>query len=51
MVWGAISFHGAKNLVFLQGKQDSSKYCQTLETGLLPFVADVFGESSPWLFQ
>lgn len=32
-------------------KQNSAKYRETLETGIMSFVADIFGESSPLQFQ
>lgn len=44
-------FLWAGYLVFLQGKQNSRKYFQTLKMDFLPFVAYVFGESSSCLFQ
>ena len=49
MVWGAISYYGAADLVRVKGNQDSVKYCQTLEYGLLSFAADMLGEL--WTFQ
>ena len=49
MVWGTISYYGAADLVRVKGNQDSVKYCQTLEYGLLSFAADMLGES--WTFQ
>ncbi|KAF0701970.1 hypothetical protein AaE_016204 [Aphanomyces astaci] len=41
MVWGAFSNDGKSELAFLQGKQNSIKYCETLTTYLLPFLATV----------
>lgn len=38
-------------LSFLSGKKDSSKYLMITETGLLPWTADVFGESATRIFQ
>ena len=49
MVWGPISYYGASDLVRVKGNQDSVKYCQTLEYGLLSFAADILGEF--WPFQ
>ena len=43
IVWGAISYYGAANLVRVKGNQDSVKYCQTLEYGLYSFAADMWG--------
>lgn len=51
MVWDCISFYGVGPLLFLSGKQDFWKYCETLTTGLLPIAAETFGESVPWMFQ
>ena len=31
MVWAAISSHGSSELVFLEGKQNSLKYVETLD--------------------
>lgn len=45
MVRGSIFFYGAINLVFLQKEQNSTNYCEALETGLSPFVVDVLEES------
>lgn len=51
MIWGAISLYGVSPLVFMDNSQESSKYCQVLTEGLLPFAAEVFGEGQNWCFQ
>ena len=51
MIWGAISLYGVSPLIFMDGRQDSSKYCQVLRDGLLPFASGVFGEGQKWSFQ
>lgn len=38
MVWGAFSAAGKSELVFIKGNIDSSRYCATLSTTLLPFI-------------
>ena len=38
MVWAAFSRAGKSELVFIDGTMDSSKYCATLSTTLLPFI-------------
>ena len=42
---GAIFYYGAANLVRLKDNQDSVEYCQTFQYVLLPFVADMLGET------
>ncbi|CDF40637.1 unnamed protein product [Chondrus crispus] len=44
MVWGGISPYGVSPMVFLNGNQDSRKYCATLDQALLPFAAEMYGE-------
>ncbi|KAH9089310.1 hypothetical protein Ae201684P_001511 [Aphanomyces euteiches] len=41
MVWAAICSQGKSKLAILQGKQDSSKYCETLSNYLLPFLREL----------
>ena len=41
MVWGAFSYRGKTELVFVDGNMDSSKYCSILDTNLIPFIGDV----------
>jgi hypothetical protein len=49
MVWGAFAAAGKTELAFLNGSQDSSKYCSTLENHLLPRGASIGGPL--WIFQ
>lgn len=51
MVWGPISFYGLSPIMFLERKKDFKKYCQTLQAGLMPWSAEVFGESQCLRFQ
>lgn len=51
MISGAIRLSGVLPLVFMEGPQDSSEYCDVLSTGLLPFASEVFGEGRGWSFQ
>ncbi|CDF35348.1 unnamed protein product [Chondrus crispus] len=51
MVWGAISPYGVSPLVFLNGNQNSGKYCETLDKALLPFAAEMYGEMENWVYQ
>ncbi|CDF40946.1 unnamed protein product [Chondrus crispus] len=51
MVWGAISLYGVSPIVFMDGRQDSTKYVDVLRHGLLPFSSEVFGEGQGWVFQ
>ena len=39
------------SLEFLDGRQDSKKYCETLEHAVLPFAAEVYREMATWVFQ
>jgi len=43
MVWAAVNRHGKSSLVFLEGKQNSRKYCDTLQEHLMPFIEHVKG--------
>ena len=36
---------------FLEEKQDSKKYYETLEHALLPFAADFYGQMATWVSQ
>lgn len=51
MLWGAISFYGVSELVFLSEGQEYKTYAETLENFLLPCAAEVFGEQTTWTFQ
>ena len=51
MIWGPISLYGVSPLIFMDGRQDSTKYCEVLRDGLLLFAAEVFGEGHNWCFQ
>lgn len=51
MIWAAFSWYGLSDIVYLDGKRDARGYCQTLEEGSLPFVAETFRESQFWTFQ
>ena len=45
MVWAAISSRGSTELVFLEGKQNSLKYVETLDQYLFP-LCDKFGDDA-----
>ena len=45
MVWAAISSRGSSELVFLEGKQNSLKYVETLDQYLFP-LCDKFGDDA-----
>ena len=45
MVWAAISSRGSSKLVFLEGKQNSLKYVETLYQYLFP-LCDKFGDDA-----
>lgn len=49
MIWAAFCLHGKSELVFIEGTQDSVKYCETLETYLLPFANLHYGDD--YIFQ
>jgi len=49
MIWAGFSSGGTTRLAFLQGKQDSAKYCSTLNDYLLPVAANIGGEA--WILQ
>lgn len=46
MLLGAISLYGVSDLRTISGRQDSQTYCSTLQSTLLPFAAEVFGEQT-----
>lgn len=48
---GAISVYSVFRLIVTIGKQNSAKYCSTLENGLIPFVGDTFCDVNTWIFQ
>jgi len=53
MLWGAICANGRSKLVFLEGKQNSAKYVETLQQSLFPFLQemrDKYGIQEP-IFQ
>ncbi|KAF0704573.1 hypothetical protein AaE_014868 [Aphanomyces astaci] len=41
MVWGRISFYNKTELAFLEGRQDSARYQETLDTYLLPAMREL----------
>ncbi|KAF0708485.1 hypothetical protein AaE_013194 [Aphanomyces astaci] len=43
MVWGGMSFHNKSKLAFLEGRQDSAKYQDTLRGYLLPAMRALCG--------
>ena len=45
IVWAAISSRGSSELVFLEGKQNSLKYVETLDQYLFP-LCDKFGDDA-----
>ena len=49
MVWSAFSWSGKCEIAFLDGRQDSAKYIQTLEDYLLPAAGRIAGRN--WIFQ
>ncbi|GBL92633.1 Transposable element Tc3 transposase [Araneus ventricosus] len=49
MVWAAFSFNGQVGLAFLDGRQNSHKYIETLENHLMPFAENI-GERN-WQYQ
>lgn len=49
MVWAAISFHGAIDLVVLEGRQTSQKYIDLLEIQKINF--DEIFDGERWIFQ
>lgn len=49
MVWAAIGYNGKTELVFINGKQNSIKYKETLIKYLIPFTTQITGDE--WVFQ
>ncbi|GBL83357.1 hypothetical protein AVEN_110669-1 [Araneus ventricosus] len=43
MVWAAFSFNGQVGLAFLDDRQNSPKYIETLENHLMPFAENIGG--------
>ncbi|GBM15144.1 hypothetical protein AVEN_242182-1 [Araneus ventricosus] len=41
MVWAAFGFNGQVGLTFLDGRQNSPKYIETLENHLMPFAENI----------
>lgn len=51
MVWAGIGFYGVTPIVLLEGRQDSSLYCQTFQQALLPYASETFAEQIIWRLQ
>ena len=51
MISGAISPYGVSPTVFRNGNQDSRKYRETLSMALLPYAAEMYGETQNWVYQ
>lgn len=49
MVWGAFSYNGTTDIVFLEGRQNSEDYQKLLEVQLLPFGELLGGHE--WIYQ
>ncbi|GBM03768.1 Transposable element Tc3 transposase [Araneus ventricosus] len=49
MVWAAFSFSGQVRLAFLDGRQNSPKYIETLENHFMPFAENLGGRN--WEYQ
>ncbi|GBM99842.1 hypothetical protein AVEN_4744-1 [Araneus ventricosus] len=51
MVWAAFNFNGQVGLAFLDGRQNSPKYIETLENLLMPFAENIgernWGDKGP----
>jgi len=45
IVWGCFTSNGSSEMGFLEGRQDTSAYCRTLQTHLLHFAKSKFGNS------
>ncbi|GBL97612.1 hypothetical protein AVEN_49127-1 [Araneus ventricosus] len=43
MVWAAFGFNSQVGLAFLDGRQNSPKYIETLENHLMPFAENIGG--------
>ena len=51
MIWSFISLYGVSPLLFMDGYQGSTKYCECLRARMLPFAAEVFRDGHNWCFQ
>ncbi|GBN93231.1 hypothetical protein AVEN_265260-1 [Araneus ventricosus] len=49
MMWAAFGFNGNVGLAFLNGRQNSPKYIETLENHLMPFAENIGGRN--WEYQ
>ncbi|GBL92972.1 hypothetical protein AVEN_54617-1 [Araneus ventricosus] len=49
MVWAAFGFNGQVGLAFLDGRQNSPKYLESLENHLIPFAVNIGGRN--WEYQ
>ncbi|GBM00398.1 Transposable element Tc3 transposase [Araneus ventricosus] len=49
MVWAAFGFNCQEGLAFLDGRQTSPKYIETLENHLMPFAENIRGRN--WEYQ
>ncbi|GBO38382.1 Transposable element Tc3 transposase [Araneus ventricosus] len=49
MVWAAFGFNGQVGLAFIDGRQNSPKYIETLENHLMPFAENIGGRN--WEYQ
>ncbi|GBM55076.1 Transposable element Tc3 transposase [Araneus ventricosus] len=49
MVWAAFGFKDIVGLPFLDGRQNSPKYIETLENHLMPFAENIGGRN--WKYQ
>lgn len=46
MVWGCMSAHGVGEIVMCEGRMDSKRYIQVLETALEPSFNKMFGDTN-----
>ncbi|GBO08171.1 Transposable element Tc3 transposase [Araneus ventricosus] len=49
VVWAAFGFNGKVGLAFLDARQNSPKYIETLENNLLPFAENIWRRN--WEYQ
>ncbi|GBL74694.1 hypothetical protein AVEN_243577-1 [Araneus ventricosus] len=49
MVWAAFGFNGEVGLAFLDGRQNSPKYIETLEDHLMKLAENIWGRN--WEYQ
>ncbi|GBM48361.1 Transposable element Tc3 transposase [Araneus ventricosus] len=49
MVWAAFGFNGQVGLAFLDGRQNSPEYIETLENHLMTFAENIGGRN--WYYQ